>query len=240
MRVSGRQRWRLSPAEARATQIALRERVDHADRTGAVRLVAGIDVGFEGSGTIARAAVAVLTFPGLELVEFALAREPTRFPYIPGLLSFREAPVILKALGRLDSRPDVLLCDGHGYAHPRRFGLACHLGIIADIPTIGIGKSRLVGTYTPVPNRRGAWRALVDAGETIGAVLRSRSAVKPIFVSIGHKVDLSRAIALVMACATRYRLPETTRWAHRLASCAQDECVKLRHKLRAHKRNACR
>jgi deoxyribonuclease V len=211
-------RWRLSPAQARALQIKLRERVLRSDCVGAVRCVAGIDVGFEDNGATARAAVAVLTFPALTLVDCALARERTCFPYIPGLLSFREIPVVLKALRKLRIRPDVILCDGHGYAHPRRFGLACHLGLITEIPSIGVAKSLLTGTHAPVPNQRGAWRALVSGNETIGAALRSRIGVQPIFISIGHKVDLARAIELVSACLTRYRLPETTRWAHRLAS----------------------
>jgi deoxyribonuclease V len=183
-----------------------------------VRTVAGTDVGFERGGATARAAVAVLSFPQLELVDCAVARRRARFPYVPGLLSFREIPVLLAALARLRVKPDLILCDGQGFAHPRRFGLASHLGIIAGVPTIGVAKSRLIGEHGTPAQRRGAWVPLRDQGQTIGAVLRSRRGTRPIFVSIGHRVSLPVAVRYVMACTTRYRLPETTRWAHRLAS----------------------
>jgi deoxyribonuclease V len=183
-----------------------------------VRTVAGTDVGFERGGGIARAAVAVLSFPQLELVDYAVARRQARFPYVPGLLSFREVPALLAALDQLRVRPDLLLCDGQGLAHPRRFGIACHLGLICRIPSIGVAKSRLIGNHGEPPQRRGAWVPLRDRGETIGAVLRSRTGTRPIYVSIGHRVSLPVAVRYVMACTTRFRLPETTRWAHRLAS----------------------
>lgn len=183
-----------------------------------IRCVAGVDVGFERGGGVTRAAVAVLTFPGLELLDQAVARLPTRFPYVPGLLSFREVPALLAALDRLRIPPDVILCDGHGLAHPRRFGIASHLGVYCGVPTVGVAKSRLTGEHGPPPQRRGAWVPLRDRGETIGAVLRSKANTSPIYVSIGHRVSLPAAVRLVMACTTRFRLPETTRWAHRLAS----------------------
>jgi len=211
-------RWNLTPAEAISLQEELRHRVIARDRLGRVRRVAGVDVGFERDGAVTRAAVAVLGFPGLELVDWAIARTPTRFPYVPGLLSFRETPAVLKALAKLKLRPDLLLCDGQGLAHPRRFGFACHLGLLADIPAIGVAKTRLIGEHEAVPGNRGGWTPLVDRGEMIGAVLRTRPGVKPLFVSVGHRVSLDTAIRWVMACVTRYRLPETTRWAHRLAS----------------------
>lgn len=211
-------RWDLSPAAAIALQEKLRGRVVGVDRLGPVRRVAGVDVGFERNGSVTRAAVAVLDFPGLELVDWAIARMPTRFPYIPGLLSFRETPAVLRALGRLKVRPDLLLCDGQGLAHPRRFGFACHLGLLADIPSIGVAKTRLIGEHGALPARRGRWVPLNDRGEVIGAVLRTRQGVKPLFVSVGHRISLDTAVRWVMACVTRYRLPETTRWAHRLAS----------------------
>jgi deoxyribonuclease V len=188
------------------------------DRLGDVRRVAGIDVGFEQDGAISRAAVAVLDFPELRLVESAVARLPTSFPYVPGLLSFRETPAVLEALGRLSERPDLLLCDGQGYAHPRRFGLACHLGVLTGLPSIGVAKSRLIGTHGALPEEKGAWIPLRDGDETVGAVLRTRDGVAPLYVSIGHRVSLPTAIRWVLACTTRYRLPETTRQAHRLAS----------------------
>jgi deoxyribonuclease V len=180
--------------------------------------VGGVDVGFEQDGAIARAAVAVLRFPELELCDQTWARRPTAFPYVPGLLSFREVPVVLDALDQVGLRPDLLLCDGQGTAHPRRFGLACHLGLLADIPTIGVAKSRLVGEHDELSMHKGAWVPLRDGEETIGAVVRSRKGVRPVYVSPGHRVSLPTAIRYVLACTTRYRLPETTRCAHRLAS----------------------
>jgi deoxyribonuclease V len=211
-------RWDLSPAEARAVQARLSAQAEIRDRLGAPALVAGIDVGFEDHGRITRAAVAVLRWDDLQLVESALARRPTRFPYVPGLLSFREIPAALDALAALACTPDLLLCDGQGLAHPRRFGLACHLGWLVDVPTIGVAKSRLVGEYTPPPPEGGAWSPLCDRGEVVGAAVRTRRGVKPLFVSPGHRVDVGSAVRLTLACTDRYRLPEPSRAAHRLAS----------------------
>lgn len=210
--------WTLTPKEAAALQEELCYQVVREDRLGEVRHVAGIDVGFEQSGSVTRAAVAVLALPGLELVESAIARLPTRFPYVPGLLSFREAPAVLEALQRLAIAPDLILYDGQGLAHPRRFGIASHVGLLSDIPMIGVAKTRLVGEHSAVANQRGEWAELTDRGEVIGAVLRTRTGVKPLYVSIGHRLSLATSIRWVMACTARYRLPETTRWAHRLAS----------------------
>ena len=148
----------------------------------------------------------------------AISRCPTRFPYVPGYLSFRELPAVLEALDRLATPPDLILCDGQGLAHPRRFGLACHLGVLTDIPCIGVAKSRLIGSHDAVPPDKGRWVPLVDRGETIGAVLRTRTRVSPVYVSIGHRVNLATAIEYTLRCTTPYRLPETTRHAHRLAS----------------------
>ncbi len=211
-------RWDLTPKEAIALQRELADRVVRADRIGAVRRVAGVDAGFEDEGRVTRAAIAVLEFPGLALVERAIARRPTRFPYVPGLLSFREAPAVLAAFERLRAAPDLVLYDGQGIAHPRRFGIASHVGLLLDVPTIGVAKTRLVGEHRRLPERRSAWVPLVDAGETIGAVLRTRTGVSPLYVSIGHRVSLESAVRWAMACTTRYRLPETTRCAHHLAS----------------------
>lgn len=210
--------WELSPRDAISLQARLGAMVITANRLGRVRHVAGTDVGFERGGRVTRAAVAVLTFPALELADWAVVRRPTAFPYVPGLLSFREIPAILEALARLTVLPDLVLCDGQGLAHPRRCGLASHLGLVAGVPTIGVAKSRLIGAHDDPPQRRGAWTPLRDSGKIIGAVLRSRAEVRPIYVSIGHCVTLGSAVAYTMACVTRYRLPETTRWAHRLAS----------------------
>ncbi len=211
-------RWDLTPAEAIELQQQLRGRVEGQDRLGAPKTIAGVDVGFEDGGRTTRAAVAVLAFPSLQPLASSVIRQPTRFPYIPGLLSFRELPAILEALGRLAIPPDLLLCDGQGLAHPRRFGLACHLGVLTDIPAIGVGKTRLIGVHDEVPAARGSWVPLRDGEEVIGAVVRSRRGVKPIYVSIGHRVSLQTAIDYVLAACTRYKLPETTRAAHRLAS----------------------
>jgi len=210
--------WQLTPTEAIQLQKQLATQVIYSDQFTQVNYVAGVDVGFEKNNQITRAAVAVLSYPELELVEYAIARRPTEFPYIPGLLSFREIPSVLDALNKIKQAPDLLLCDGQGIAHPRRLGIAAHLGIICDLPSIGVGKSRLVGRHEAAPENKGGWTALIDHGETIGAVLRTRIGVKPLYISSGHKVCLETAIKYVMACITRYKLPETTRWAHRLAS----------------------
>jgi deoxyribonuclease V len=184
---------------------------------GNVRRVAGTDVAFEKKNTITRAAVASLSYPSLELVEYKIARRPTSFPYVPGLLSFREIPAIIDALDQLEGQPDLVLCDGQGIAHPRRFGLACHLGVLTGLPTIGVAKSRLIGDHDAVPDKKGSWVPLVHRDETIGAVLRTRTGVKPLYISAGHRVSLETAIEYVLGCLTRYRLPETTRWADSLA-----------------------
>lgn len=154
----------------------------------------------------------------MTVLDRQIVRQPTRFPYVPGLLSFREVPAILEALAGLQRLPDLLLCDGHGYAHPRRMGVACHIGLATGLPTIGVGKTRLVGEHEPVPAERGGWSALRDRDETIGAVLRTRNRVAPVYVSPGHRIDLPTAVQQVMACLNRYRLPEPIRAADRLAS----------------------
>jgi deoxyribonuclease V len=216
--VVGGRPWPQTPAQAIALQRELAPRVLRMDDVGAVRRVAGVDVGFPGGGQIARAAVAVLSFPDLRPVEQAVAELPVAFPYVPGLLSFRELPAVLAALAGLAQPPDLLLVDGQGLAHPRRFGIACHLGVLTGLPCIGVAKTRLVGAHDPLPDRRGAWVPLHDRGEVIGAVLRSRVGVRPIYVSVGHRLSLQRAVEWVMACTGRYRLPQTTRRAHSLAS----------------------
>lgn len=213
-----RHSWDVSIAEAREIQKALSQAVVPRRDFDVVHRVAGVDVGFEQSGKITRAAVVVLSFPELSLLESALVRQSTRFPYVPGLLSFREAPATLKAITQLSQPPDLLLCDGHGFAHPRRCGLACHLGLLSGIPSIGVAKSRLIGEHVSLGEKRGDWQPLVDQGEVIGAVLRTRQQVKPVYVSVGHRIDLMSAIDFVLACSPRYRLPETTRLAHHLAS----------------------
>jgi deoxyribonuclease V len=208
----------VTPAEAIAIQQKLRDQVVLSDQLCEINYVTGVDVGFEDAGKITRAAVAVLSFPDLTLFESAICRTPTRFPYVPGLLSFREAPAIIEALEQLTRLPQLIICDGQGIAHPRRLGIASHIGLITGIPAIGVAKKRLAGEHSHIPAEKGSRVDLTDQNETIGVALRSRTGVKPIYVSAGHKISLETAICIVMKCLTRYRLPETTRWAHRLAS----------------------
>ena len=192
--------------------------VDMLDHVGStVRHIAGLDVSPPDANGIVTGAVVVLSYPDLEIAEVAVAEQTPTFPYVPGLLSFRETPVLLEALGSLTINPDLLILDGQGYAHPRRFGLACHLGLVTNIPTIGCAKSVLVGEYDILGEERGSTADLVHKGEVIGLALRSRQGVKPLYVSVGHKVDLKAAARWVLSCCTGYRLPQTTRMAHATA-----------------------
>lgn len=218
MKINQRHDWPLTAEEAIIIQQELASEVITSDQLTTVQYVAGVDVGFTESGTITRAAVAVLSFPDLQLQEYALAYRPTTFPYVPGFLSFREVPAVLEALEKLSITPDLILCDGQGIAHPRKFGIACHLGVLTNIPTIGVAKSLFVGKHSELSEQRPAWQPLIYRGETIGAVLRTRTGVKPVYVSSGHCVSLTTAIDYVLRCTTKYRLPETTRWADKLAS----------------------
>lgn len=209
-------RWDVSPEEAVAIQQELARQVKRGNGPGPVNTVAGVDVGFYRN--IARAAVAVLSYPELAPVNHAVADRPVTFPYIPGLLSFREGPAILDALEKLANLPDVLIFDGHGVAHPRRLGLASHIGLLVNRPAIGCAKSRLCGRYREPDTEKGSYTLLEDKGEVIGAAVRTRRGVRPVFVSIGHRIDLPACIEIVLACCRRYRLPETTRRAHHLAA----------------------
>lgn len=210
--------WDLTPREAAARQSELAQTVLTDDRFGAIRRVAGIDAGFTDDGATTRVAVVVMSFPGLDTLEQVVIEKPTRFPYVPGLLSFREVPAMLAALERLARDPDIILCDGHGRAHPRRFGSASHLGVLCGIPTVGVGKSRLCGTFDVPGDERGQVTALEQNGEQIGAVVRTRRRVQPVFVSTGHGISLASSIELVLDCAPRFRLPEPIRVADKLAS----------------------
>ncbi len=210
--------WPSTIQEAKVLQETLSCRVVRKDHFRAIHTVAGIDVGFEDGNTVTRAAAMVLQFPSLVVLEQAIARRPTSFPYVPGFLSFRELPAVLDALQQLTVIPDLLLCDGQGIAHPRRFGIAAHLGVLTDLPSIGVAKSILVGTHDDVPEERGAWRPLWHREECVGAAVRTRTKTRPVYVSIGHRISLETAIDYVMRCTTKYRLPETTRHADRLAS----------------------
>lgn len=211
MKPKFRCRWDLNPSQARALQLRLRDRIELADRLGSIRLVAGADVALDERRNRAIGGVVVFRFPEMEEIERAWAARPLKFPYIPGLLSFREMPAILAAFAKLRNEPDLLFYDGHGYSHPRRFGIACHLGLLLDRPTIGCAKSRLIGAHPEPGEDRGAWAPLMDHGERIGAVLRTRSGVKPIYVSEGHRVALERAIEFTLAVASPFRIPRPTR-----------------------------
>jgi deoxyribonuclease V len=207
--------WDLSPGEASELQSELAAKVECQPRVGPVRHVAGIDVSIRDD--VSRAAVVVLEFKGLTPVDYAIATQPVAFPYIPGLLAFREGPVVLAALEQVGTAPDLLIFDGQGLAHPRRLGIASHIGLLVNLPAIGCAKSRLCGQHDQPGEEPGDYAPLVDRGEIIGAVLRTRRGVKPVFVSIGHRVDLATSIEYTLACCRGYRLPETTRWAHRVA-----------------------
>jgi len=178
--------------------------------------VAGLDVAYAPGGDLLAAAVTVLDSRTLAVVDSAISVGRPAFDYVPGLFAFRELPALLAALGRLTISPDLLVCDGHGLAHPRRFGLACHLGVVTGLPAIGVGKTPLVGEWVPPPTERGAWSPLRDGGEVVGRVLRTRDAVRPVFVSVGHRMSLDNATAQVLGLTPCYRLPETTRTADRL------------------------
>lgn len=211
--------WSLNFSAAIALQQVLAGRVLRVDcLPRPVRTVAGVDVSYEKHGDLFFAAVVVLSFPELEPVEEAFAVDRVAFPYIPGLLSFRELPVVLEACRRLRTVPDVLLVDGQGIAHPRRLGIASHLGLWLDLPTVGCAKSRLCGEHSRPGNRRGDQAPLIHNGEQIGTVLTTRDRVNPLFVSPGHKTDFAAATELTLACCRRYRLPEPTRMAHLLTN----------------------
>jgi deoxyribonuclease V len=207
--------WDLGFPEARALQERLRRRVVAADRLGEVRSVAGVDISYDRSSPVLYAAVVVVDVRTAEPIEVAGVRAQARFPYVPGYLSFRELPAAIEAFEKLARRPDLVICDGHGRAHPRRFGLASHLGVWLDLPSIGCAKSVLIGRYREPGARRGCHTRLRADGETIGEAVRTRDGVKPVFVSVGHRVSLETARRWVLDLARGTRLPETTRAAHR-------------------------
>jgi deoxyribonuclease V len=209
-------RWNVSPRAAMAVQLRLRERVRCAlaEPLPANPLVAGADISYDRGSDVMYAAVVVVRLPDLAVMEQQDAVAKARFPYVPGLLGFREAPALLRCFRRLKHVPDAVLVDGHGQAHPRRFGVASHLGVILDVPTVGCAKSILCGETGRLGERRGSVSPLVDRGEPVGCALWTRDGVKPVYVSVGHKIDLGTAVDLVVRCGGRYRLPEPTRLAH--------------------------
>jgi deoxyribonuclease V len=212
--------WDVSPREAVRIQQALRDRVRAQDegRGRGFRRVAAVDVSYDRRAPMLFAAVVVMGLPNFDLLDWAAVRARAAFPYVPGLLSFREIPAALAAWERLETRPDCVLCDGHGYAHPRRFGLACHFGLLVDLPTVGVAKSVLVGQFAPPGPARGEISDLVHDGGVIGAAVRTRDAVAPVFVSIGHRISLATAVATVLACARGSRIPAPIRQAHALVN----------------------
>lgn len=214
--------WDVSPRRAAAIQRELAGRVEEQTPPGFdPQVVAGLDAAFPKGGRECVAAAVVWDVRERAVLEERVVRRPLTFPYVPGLLSFREAPAVLAALAELETPVDVLLCDGHGRAHPRRFGLACHVGVLSGIPAVGCAKSVLVGGHGEIDSSRGSKAPLEHRSERVGTVLRTRDGVRPVFVSIGHRVDLSAAEALVMQCAIGFRLPEPVRRADRLVSRAR-------------------
>jgi deoxyribonuclease V len=208
--------WDLSYKESRNLQIRLARRVRLTGIKKEPRVVAGLDCAFSKDDKKIFAAVVVIKLSDFEVIETATAARKLTFPYIPGLLSFREAPVCIDAIEKLKAKPDVFIVDGHGVAHPRRFGIASHIGVLVDKPTVGCAKSRLIGDYDELGRSKGSYSKLLDKGDVIGAVVRTRADVKPVYVSVGHKCTLDDAIRIVLDCTTRFRLPEPSRLAHQL------------------------
>jgi deoxyribonuclease V len=206
--------WQMSIAQAKQIQQELASQVSPKSETIKPHFIAGVDMSAPDSRGIARAAAVILKYPELEVIEVEIAEDKLNFPYIPGLLSFREAPLVLAACQKLSTDPDLLLVDGQGIAHPRRFGIASHLGLLLNIPTIGCAKSRLCGKHAPVTAEAGAYTELTDNGEIIGVALRTKADTSPIYISIGHKIDLPTAIHWVLECCRGRRLPEPSRLAH--------------------------
>ena len=219
MQIKPLHEWNLSPSQAIELQKQLAYEVVAEDRFDEpIKTVAGIDLGYDAKNDTSRAVVVVLKFPELELIETSEAILPIQFPYVPGLLSFRETPVAIKALEKLENAPDLILCDGQGLAHPRRFGIACHIGLLTNVPSVGVAKSLLVGKFENLGETRGSTAPLIHKNEQIGVALRTKDKVQPLFVSVGHRISLETAVEYVLQCAPKYRLPETTRLADKLAS----------------------
>ena len=210
--------WNVTTAEARDIQGRLAERITTTPLTKSPKLIAGIDISVSRWHKAGRAAVVVLDYPSLEPLEIQVAESVISFPYVPGLLSFREAPLAIEACRKLTCEPDLVIVDAQGIAHPRRLGFASHLGLCLDVPTIGCAKSRLIGSHADVPNHPGGYAYLYDGDEIIGASVRTKPGVKPVYVSQGHMIDLTSAIKWVIQCCKGYRLPQPTRLAHLAAN----------------------
>jgi deoxyribonuclease V len=211
-------RWDVSVAEAKRIQLGLADKVVRKGSLDAVELIAGVDISGANSDGMSRGAIVVLRYPAMEVVERSVVTMAVGFPYVPGLLSFREMPLILAACRKLSARPDLFIADAQGIAHPRRLGLAAHLGLVLDVPTIGCAKSILCGRHGDLGEEPGDRASLVDGDEVVGSALRTKRRVKPVYVSVGHRIDLDEACRWVLECCRGYRLPEPTRLAHQTAS----------------------
>jgi deoxyribonuclease V len=209
--------WQVTITQAKEIQLKLAKEVSRVCNITAPRFIAGVDISVDRWTKTGTAAVVILSYPALEIVEIKTVTDRIDFPYVPGLLSFREMPLLLAAFDKIELTPDLVLVDGQGIAHPRRIGIASHLGIWLGVPTIGCAKSRLCGEHDIPDNEAGSYTELLDNGEVIGAVLRTKNNVKPLYISIGHMIDLAAAIRYVIACCRGYRLPEPTRLAHQAA-----------------------
>ncbi|HEV8717260.1 MAG TPA: deoxyribonuclease V [Candidatus Binatia bacterium] len=211
-------RWDVSQEEAVEIQKRLRAQLDLQSEPEKIETVAGIDVSYDKGSDWLFAAIVVLRLPDLQVIDTASTTTLVPFPYVPGLLSFRECPAVLQAWEKLQLKPDCLMCDGQGIAHPRRLGIASHLGLWLDLSSIGCAKSLLVGSYQEPGEKRGSATPLIHRKEQVGVVLRTKDRVAPVFISQGHKISLNQAIETVLACCTKYRLPEPTRQAHLLVN----------------------
>ena len=216
--------WNLTPQDAESLQRELAKQVITHDCFGDIQTVVGVDVAYDQQRNKLIAGAVVLDIHSLQVLERSVIEDSVRFPYIPGLFSFRELPPIAAALEQLKLIPDLIVCDGQGIAHPRRFGLACHLGVLFDIPTIGCGKTRLIGTFNIPDINRGSSSPLMEGDTIVGQVLRTQNNIKPIYVSIGHKISLATACKYILQLAPKYRLPETIRQADQVVRAALKQC----------------
>ena len=218
MEVKHLHNWDVSTKEAVEIQKELAAQIDVGDGIGTPSLIAGVDVSGANEERIAKAAIVMLDYPDLNVIDTVIIEAEVNFPYVPGLLSFREMPLLIKVLEKLDAVPDLVLVDGQGIAHPRRLGLASHLGLFLDIPTIGCAKSRFIGTHGELPDMAKTWTELFDGNKVIGAAVRTKIKTNPLYISVGHKISLPKAIYWTLQCCKKHRLPEPTRLAHQAAS----------------------
>ena len=214
LKVNQLHHWNVSPKEAVNIQKSLADKILIRPAPAHLNYIAGADISYNRRSNYLFAAVVVLDYPTLEIVEIQIASGASTFPYVPGLLSFREIPLLIKCFEKISIVPDVVMCDSQGYAHPRRFGLACHLGLLLDLPTIGCAKSRLIGDGKLPDFQKGKYTDLIDKNETIGAIVRSKDNTNPLYISPGHLININKSVEIVLQCCVRYRIPEPTRRAH--------------------------